>query len=280
MPWCPVCKNEYVEGMKVCADCDVALVDTLEAILQKAITFGTEDEISRLNEFLKYNHLNSGVISFDERDQIYELKVSAEDEIQAKKITAIFKQQEALNKVSQEETGEMADTEEKIASDTHAGMGTVHGTGIAYENKKDKAENFKSSAYTLIGVGIVGAFLLVLCHLDVIPFQLNLMTTSVMGILFAIFIVMGFSAYRSYKKYELDASEEEKLKTEVKAWCLNNLIKEDIDKELFKEEVAEEMKYFVRMDKMKQMVEKVYGNSEDGFLESILEDLYPDIFEA
>ncbi|MDE5866499.1 MAG: hypothetical protein K2H31_07865 [Lachnospiraceae bacterium] len=30
MPWCPKCKNEYVEGIKVCADCGTELVDSLE----------------------------------------------------------------------------------------------------------------------------------------------------------------------------------------------------------------------------------------------------------
>lgn len=29
MPWCPVCKNEYVEGKIHCPDCDVDLVDEL-----------------------------------------------------------------------------------------------------------------------------------------------------------------------------------------------------------------------------------------------------------
>ncbi|MCD8362433.1 MAG: hypothetical protein LUC98_05630 [Lachnospiraceae bacterium] len=31
MPWCPVCKSEYVEGKTHCPDCDVDLVDELPA---------------------------------------------------------------------------------------------------------------------------------------------------------------------------------------------------------------------------------------------------------
>ena len=30
MPWCPVCKNEYREGIERCAECKVTLVDSLE----------------------------------------------------------------------------------------------------------------------------------------------------------------------------------------------------------------------------------------------------------
>ncbi len=30
MPWCPVCKNEYREGIARCADCNVALIESLD----------------------------------------------------------------------------------------------------------------------------------------------------------------------------------------------------------------------------------------------------------
>ena len=30
MAWCPKCENEYVEGIKVCADCGTELVENLE----------------------------------------------------------------------------------------------------------------------------------------------------------------------------------------------------------------------------------------------------------
>ena len=29
MPWCPKCKNEYIEGITTCADCGVELVEEL-----------------------------------------------------------------------------------------------------------------------------------------------------------------------------------------------------------------------------------------------------------
>lgn len=41
MPWCPVCKNEYREGIKFCAECQVELVERLEE------ESGREDEAER-----------------------------------------------------------------------------------------------------------------------------------------------------------------------------------------------------------------------------------------
>ena len=42
MPWCPSCKLEYVEGIKVCPDCKTALVDSLEDNVEDEFDF-TDD---------------------------------------------------------------------------------------------------------------------------------------------------------------------------------------------------------------------------------------------
>ena len=52
MPWCPKCKLEYVEGIKVCPDCQTALVDSLDDISED-VDFDVEEEIEeKLDEAL------------------------------------------------------------------------------------------------------------------------------------------------------------------------------------------------------------------------------------
>ena len=42
MPWCPKCKLEYVEGIKICPDCKTALVDSLDDIADEEYDFSDE----------------------------------------------------------------------------------------------------------------------------------------------------------------------------------------------------------------------------------------------
>lgn len=50
MPWCPVCKNEYREGIKLCAECQVELVDHLED--EQNADLEEQEKVARLHAML------------------------------------------------------------------------------------------------------------------------------------------------------------------------------------------------------------------------------------
>lgn len=272
MPWCPKCKNEYVEGTKECANCKVELVERLEE--KKSITFGEAGEMERLKEFLEYNSIENAEVIFNSEDNTYELQVEKEDEKQAKKLTAVFLREEAAKEAANAET-------EKDDSKKAAGY-------TIYQNNAAKAEDNKSSAFTLLLVGGVGIVVIILCMTGVI--SLSLSTTSkymvygVMGALFILFLVMGVVSLRSSKVFALKAQKEDSLTEEITNWCLTDLKADMIDRMILDEdgdaeEISEEMKYFKRIEKMKELINEKFLNLDEAYLEHILDDIYSGIFD-
>ena len=66
---------------------------------------------------------------------------------------------------------------------------------------------------------------------------------------------------------------------EIRKWCLENLKKEDIDSLLGISGQQEELKYFQRFDYMKGAIQKQFVNLDEGYLDRLIEEVYPDIFE-
>lgn len=154
-----------------------------------------------------------------------------------------------------------------------------------YQNKKAKAEDFKSSAYTLVIVGVLGLLALVLIELQILPVRLaapgKYITYLVMGALFVIFIVSGISSFKSSKKYAQEALEEDDLTTKIKTWALENITKDVIcQKAHVSSDMPEEMKYFHYFEVLKMMIRAEFGDDVNAsYLESLCEELYGTIFE-
>lgn len=49
MPWCPICKNEYREGIKLCAECQVELVDHLVDEKEQNAELEEQERLARLH---------------------------------------------------------------------------------------------------------------------------------------------------------------------------------------------------------------------------------------
>ena len=60
MPWCPNCRLEYVEGIKICPDCKTDLVDSLKDAEEIS---HLEDELTDVSEYeAEYNENEKEVL--------------------------------------------------------------------------------------------------------------------------------------------------------------------------------------------------------------------------
>lgn len=228
MPWCPICKNEYREGVKLCAECQVELVDHLEDEKEQSADLEEQEKIARLH---------------------------------------------AMIAAEQEEANEEELPEEEPPSYR------------AYRNSAVKAEDNRTSAYTLFFVGILGFVCIVLVFTGVIPVFVSTGTTKyfvcgVMGALFVLFIVFGVVSMRDSKILLVQAQSENSLLSELTKWCEENLSAERIDSGLVGEDMAEEQKYFKRTDKMKAIINDKFMNLDQGLLEHFVDEYYQGLFEG
>lgn len=228
MPWCPNCKNEYVEGVTSCVDCNCELVDSLEEAEQVDMTFGVE---------------------------------------------------EATKPMQEREEGD----EEFLARAQEKQETMFHATHV-YQKSSEKAEDFKSSAYVLLFVGVIGIVLLVLILSGLLPISLTGMNRyligGVMGAMFVLFIVMGILSLRSSKTLLGKAAKEDELTKEILNWCRRNLMAETVDEILNENtQLPEEVKYFKRALYMRERISNQFLNLDENYLEQLVDDYYQEIYD-
>lgn len=185
------------------------------------------------------------------------------------------------------EAEENAEPEKELSIETqirNARLNAARDSVRVYQDKKSKAEDFKSSGYTLIIVGTLGLVALVLLELGVFPFSLaapgKYITYLVMGAMFLIFVIMGFSSFKSFKKYAKEAETEDDLTSRIKKWTLENVTKESmVKKAALPAGMPEEVKYFRYFEMLKSAIKAEFGEMNAAYLESLAEELYGEIFE-
>lgn len=310
MPWCPKCKNEYVEGITKCADCGCELVETLEEA-KEPLLFGEQEQMTRLMSFLSYNGIVSASMQEDEAENVYELFVAKEELARAKQIAAVFLHEDAARAAEVEkkdggdiaadgdesgddawQTGaqkpasaEAADDPKGVCGNGGDSASDIPESGRKYEGvykeSAQKAAEFKDSAYTLIGVGVIGLIAVLAAASGMLPFpvQIGALFYGVMGSLFVIFIAVGVRSMSSAKRYKKEAATESSLKDEIMNWCRESIRAEEIDAQISEGNLSEEEKYFRRTELIKGRISEKFLNIEEGFLDHLVDEFYPELFE-
>ena len=281
MPWCPVCKNEYREGYTHCNDCDVDLVDSLEEG-PRALIAGTEYDMNRMAELLQSKDVECFVRPGQRKDE-FELYVTEEHAERATAylqsyVQAMMQQQEKERRAAM---GMDVDAEDGADTETPEEQQTPERAAL-YEDKNNKAEDAKSSAVALLLVGGLGLVFIVLLMLDYLPIHLfglgKYLVSGIMAAMFLVFIAMGFSSIKTYKKYLGIAEEEQKNIEQIMDLLAQHMSKEVIDTKLAGEPEEMPQIYYSRLALIKEFLEAHYGGLEPALLEKLADDWYEELY--
>lgn len=240
MAWCPVCKCEYKDGITICAECKVDLVDSLETKEYEPIfehdMFEEDTESLGVKEITE----NKNIHFIDREANIAGVKMA----IKAKKDTSV------------------------------------------YRDSKELATENKSSAYILLPVGILGMIAIILIWLDVIPLYSSItskiITSTVMGALFIVFIVMGILSLKNAKKLDEKAAKEGDLSKEILNHFSENLSANIIDEKLADnqwDELPEEERYFKRIEYIKECIINKFMNLDESYVDFMCDEIYTKFYE-
>ncbi len=158
-----------------------------------------------------------------------------------------------------------------------------------YQSSASKAEDNRSSAYTLLAVGGIGFIVIVLIFCNVIPLYQDAGITKylvcgVMGAMFILFIVFGVVSMRDSRLLLVKAKSENSLRSEITRWCQENLDRAAIDALILTEEdsdgeLTQEEMYYRRTEKIRAAIEDKFMNLDEAFLDDFVDEYYQEIYE-
>lgn len=319
MPWCPVCKNEYKEGVTVCADCGETLVASLEERKEVLLCSGEEALILRMQKFMEYNDIP---VILEHKDEEACLYVLPKHERKAKQAAHVFLAESAaeaenrleaaldsgdvLNEagsVTEEESsdhegalnqadsadGEEAkeDAEGALDSGSSSDDGSRENglrvpNGGVYRKKSEQADDLKSSGEVLLVFGILGCIAMLLIDFGILPIRFGnrIMMNVIMVALFLFFIGFGIYSLKGARRCRAEASDEDALTERIDAWVKAHLTAEGIDGAAgLEEDDTEEICFFKRTEAIKRKIADEFDGADESYLDSLAENVYQELFE-
>lgn len=240
MPWCPKCKTEYIEGIDKCADCRTPLVASLKNGSSPEKPGGTQ------------------ALQEEEPDHLYDSREASDETF------------------SSEENPENI----PLTGDELCRQLSRH--TVTYVKPDEQYKDTRSSGYMLTLIGAAGIVVIALIAVGIIPLSLDPVMQyvfyAVLGILFAVFLIMGINALKRAGEYKTQIAKESALEERLLSWLLEDCQKERLDA-CQKGEATVEESYFACQELMKQMILEKEPDIKEDYMNYFIEKAYSQMYE-
>lgn len=295
---------EYREGIKECADCGTALVDDAtenQTHESELVRLETEENAQKLIEFLRYSKIDQVSYAYDEKDQAYVITVNENDLTEANKLFQAFytAETEAEEKAAKENVksnpdeptnssfehafdendadkdceGEEYATKDSKDTNSFNDLRAASKSSV-YVKKSDQFKDLRSTGYIFLVVGIGGLIVLLLNILGIFTFYQGYFAWTVMGILFSIFLIVGFGTLKHSKQVQGQIAEEDTLTNTINTWLEKTITQEVLDSVIDPNE-ADEINYFKQTEYIKKgILDEFDKDLDDSYVDLLVEEFY------
>ena len=292
MAWCPKCKNEYVEGILICPDCEIDLVDELPEDTDENMPIPVilchvcnEQVGSKFVMYLQYNGLQTaGMIPARDLECEYEdglcVVVADFEEETAREVLKGFDNVEELSQTDLSELMPELEKELEELQDEEANMMLSElrsEASTVYVKKKDKYTDLKFSGISFIVFSILGLGLLFANYMGYIH-MFNSFSSFIMLAVFVIFFIIGVVSMSKANKMVAMVSQEEEANDDILTWIEEN-ITDDWIATLIQEDETEENNYFKAHQTMCQRVATQYPLLHKDYIDQLMDERYNDFCE-
>ncbi len=299
--WCPKCKNEYREGITVCMDCKVDLVESLdktEEDTELLHSFAEEDDAKKLVSYLEYSGISSHYEPMKE-ENLFGVLLEKKKMKQAKKafaafltvetqkrlegmmdsdsVAAVEDESSTVKSASEEEKdeGQREEDQEEIKEELRLALSSA--SQGSYVSKAEKSADYRSSAITFLFFGVVGLIVMGLHWAGVFQY-FSTLSSIVITVLFVGFLFVGIDSFSRAKKAKAESEEEERFTAQLKEWLEQNLTYNTL-LAADQADLSKEANFLNEMNEMKKIIQKNFGELDPAFLEHFTEEYYNEHFD-
>lgn len=305
MPKCPKCNRIYTSDKEICKDCDTEL-EKFDP--PRLVSFKEVDKILQAQKFVKflhYSNIASAAYEFNEENNTWNILVNESDLKETKKLYDAFYSVETENdseyqannnsaygKINNPENNELEEDFNKSESnaeeeslfdqeelqDVYNGKKGKPEKPQTYVKKEEQYKDLISSAFSFIVISIIGILLLSINAMGIISLFNGALTYIVMGGMFLVFLYIGITTLIRANKVKGQISEENQVTDAINSWLSQNVTKEGLN-ELVNPKDTEEIQFMQKIERMKELIIKQFGELGDLYLDRIVEEYYNNHFE-